>query len=52
MLQGLDRALREATGIPVILAEDPMAVVVTGSARAMETRQEVEVTGMLRLSAI
>jgi rod shape-determining protein MreB len=50
MLQGLDRALREATGIPVILAEDPMAVVVTGCARAMETRQEVEVTGMLRLS--
>ena len=36
MLRGLDRVLRDATGIPAILAEDPMAAMVVGSGRVME----------------
>ena len=46
LLRGMDRALRETTGVPVIVAEDPLAVVVSGSARMLEGRLEIETTGL------
>ncbi len=36
LLQGLDRRLREETGMPVHLAEDPLTCVVRGSGQALE----------------
>ncbi|MCP4803879.1 MAG: rod shape-determining protein [Proteobacteria bacterium] len=35
-LRGLDRALGEATGLPVIVADDPAAAVVQGAGQALE----------------
>ena len=36
MLRGLDKLLSEETGLPVIIAEDPLTCVVKGSGRALE----------------
>ena len=36
LLRGLDRLLREETGMPVQLAEDPQTCVVRGTAKALE----------------
>ena len=36
LLRGLDQRLREETGLPVVLAEDPLASVVLGTGRVLE----------------
>ena len=36
MIQGLDVYLREETGLPVSVAEDPLSCVALGTGRAME----------------
>ncbi len=36
LLQGIDRLLAEETGLPVIIAEDPLTCVARGGGRAME----------------
>ncbi len=36
LLRGLDSRLREETGLPVVLAEDPLASVVLGTGRVLE----------------
>lgn len=36
LLHGLDRAIRDATGLPVIVADDPLSAVVLGSGRALD----------------
>ncbi|MBF0622570.1 MAG: rod shape-determining protein [Magnetococcales bacterium] len=36
LLRGLDKLLAEETGLPVIIAEDPLSCVVKGSGRALE----------------
>ncbi|MDZ7642650.1 MAG: rod shape-determining protein [Desulfurivibrio sp.] len=36
LLRNLDRRLREETGVPVIIAEDPLSSVVLGSGKALE----------------
>ena len=36
LLRDLDRLLVEETGLPVIVAEDPLTCVVRGSGRALE----------------
>ncbi|MBF0357899.1 MAG: rod shape-determining protein [Magnetococcales bacterium] len=36
LLRGLDQLLAEETGLPVIIAEDPLSCVVMGSGRALE----------------
>lgn len=36
MLQGLDNLLREETGLPIILAEDPLSAVVMGTGKVLE----------------
>lgn len=36
LLRNLDRLLREETGLPVFIAEDPLTCVVRGSGRALE----------------
>ena len=36
MLQGLDSLLREETGLPIILAEDPLSAVVLGTGKVLE----------------
>lgn len=36
MLRGLDQRLRNETGLPVVLAEDPLASVVLGTGRVLE----------------
>ncbi|OSM02190.1 rod shape-determining protein [Magnetofaba australis] len=36
LLRGLDKLLAEETGLPVIIAEDPLSCVVMGSGRALE----------------
>ncbi len=36
LLRGLDRLLAEQTGLPVIIADDPLSCVVMGSGRALE----------------
>jgi rod shape-determining protein MreB len=46
LLRGMDRALRESTGVPVIVAEDSLAALVSGSARVLEGRLETETTGL------
>lgn len=38
LLGGLDEALREATGLPVTVAEDPLSCVALGTGRALEDR--------------
>ena len=36
LLKGLDEKLRQETGMPVYLADDPIACVVMGSGKALE----------------
>ena len=36
LLKGLDALLREETGLPVFLAEDPLGSVVIGTGKALE----------------
>ncbi len=36
LLRGLDQRLRTETGLPVVLAEDPLASVVLGTGRVLE----------------
>ena len=36
LLRDLDRLLMEETGLPVIIAEDPLTCVVRGAGRALE----------------
>jgi rod shape-determining protein MreB len=36
LLRGLDKLLSEETGLPVIVADDPLSCVVRGGGRAME----------------
>jgi len=36
LLKNLDRVLREATGLPVIVAEDPLSCVAKGTGIALE----------------
>jgi len=36
LLRDLDRLLMEETGLPVIVADDPLTCVVRGSGRALE----------------
>ncbi|MDP1898676.1 MAG: rod shape-determining protein, partial [Sulfurimicrobium sp.] len=36
LLRDLDRLLMEETGLPVVVAEDPLTCVVRGSGRALE----------------
>ena len=40
LLKGLDRLLEEETGLPVIVAEDPMTCVARGGGRALELMDE------------
>ena len=36
LLRNLDQRLRDETGLPVVLAEDPLASVVLGAGRVLE----------------
>jgi rod shape-determining protein MreB len=36
LLQGIDEVLREATGLPVSVADDPLTCVALGTGRALE----------------
>ncbi|MDH3394146.1 MAG: rod shape-determining protein, partial [Desulfobulbaceae bacterium] len=36
LLQNMDKRLKEETGVPVIIAEDPLSSVVLGSGKALE----------------
>jgi len=36
LIHGLDEYLREETGLPVTIAEDPLSCVALGTGRAME----------------
>ena len=36
LLQGIDEVLREATGLPVTIADDPLTCVALGTGRALE----------------
>jgi len=35
-LKNLDKRLREATGMPILIADDPLSSVVLGSGRALD----------------
>jgi actin-like ATPase involved in cell morphogenesis len=39
LLQGLDEVLRDETGLPVTVAEDPLTCVALGTGRALEEEQ-------------
>ncbi|MET0680582.1 MAG: rod shape-determining protein, partial [Burkholderiales bacterium] len=41
LLRDLDRLLMEETGLPVIVAEDPLSCVVRGSGKALETMEKL-----------
>jgi rod shape-determining protein MreB len=41
LLRDLDRLLMEETGLPVIVAEDPLTCVVRGSGRALENIEQL-----------
>jgi len=40
LLKNLDQVLREATGLPVSVAEEPLACVAKGSGRALDDLQK------------
>jgi rod shape-determining protein MreB len=40
MLKDLDRLIEEETGLPVIIAEDPLTCVARGGGRALELMDE------------
>lgn len=42
MLHNLDSVLREATGLPVFVADDPLSCVVLGTGRALENYKELK----------
>ncbi|HEX7343264.1 MAG TPA: rod shape-determining protein, partial [bacterium] len=42
LLKGLDRRLREETGLPINIAEDPLTCVVRGTARVLEEFETYE----------
>ena len=44
LLRGLDHLISEHTGLPVLVADDPLSAVVKGSGRALE---EIELLGLL-----
>jgi rod shape-determining protein MreB and related proteins len=39
LLQGLDEVLRDETGLPVTVADDPLTCVALGTGRALEEEQ-------------
>jgi rod shape-determining protein MreB len=41
LLRDIDRLLLEETGLPVIVAEDPLTCVVRGSGKALERMEEL-----------
>jgi rod shape-determining protein MreB len=44
LLKGLDKLLREETGLPITITEDPLTTVVLGSGKALdeiETLREI-----------
>ena len=45
LLPGIDRVLSDATGLPVMVANDPLSCVALGAGRALE---DVEYRGVLR----
>ncbi|MBF0609844.1 MAG: rod shape-determining protein [Magnetococcales bacterium] len=47
LLRGLDRLLSEETGLPVILADDPLSCVVMGSGKALEELEAMSETDVL-----
>lgn len=46
MLYGLDKRIEEWTGIPVIIAEDPLSCVAIGTGKALNTLDAIENTAM------
>ena len=52
MLRGLDQRLRNETGLPVVLAEDPLASVVLGTGRVLEDIDLFSPGGKCRRAAI
>jgi rod shape-determining protein MreB len=42
LLQNLDKRLREETGLPIIIADDPLSSVVMGSGKALENINELK----------
>ncbi|MGI6752182.1 MAG: rod shape-determining protein [Anaerovoracaceae bacterium] len=48
MLYGLDKRIEEWTGIPVIIAEDPLSCVAIGTGKALNTLDAIENTTMNR----
>ena len=41
LLRDLDRMLREATGLPIVVTEDPLTCVVRGCGRALEETESL-----------
>jgi rod shape-determining protein MreB len=41
LLRNLDKRLREETGLPIIIADDPLSSVVLGSGKALENIKEL-----------
>jgi rod shape-determining protein MreB len=42
LLRDLDRLLMEETGLPVIVAEDPLTCVVRGCGKALENMEKLQ----------
>ena len=42
LLRNLDKRLREETGLPIIIADDPLSSVVMGSGKALENINELK----------
>jgi rod shape-determining protein MreB len=42
LLKGLDKLLSEETGLPVLVAEDPLTCVARGGGRALETMTDAQ----------
>ena len=42
LLRNLDKRLREETGLPIIIADDPLSSVVMGSGKALENIDELK----------
>ena len=42
LLKNLDKVLRQATGLPVTVAEDPLTCVAMGTGRALENADKFE----------
>jgi rod shape-determining protein MreB len=42
LLRNLDKRLREETGLPIIIADDPLSSVVLGSGKALENINELK----------